>query len=213
MRVIAGSAGGRPLVAPSSDRTSIRPTGDKVKGAIFSMLEAEALRRGFDIEPGDEEQDGKFAAAVAWPRVLDLYAGSGALAIEALSRGAAHADLVDSSPDARRAISANLARTGLNDRATVHALSSEKAVSTLRGPYDLIVLDPPYDAEGVWLVVQQVVSSGLLAPTGVLIWEHSQKTEPPDHIGEPTSKIGLQLLRTRRHGAASVSLYASDVTA
>jgi 16S rRNA (guanine966-N2)-methyltransferase len=151
--------------------------------------------------------------AVAWPRVLELYAGSGALAIEALSRGAARADLVDSSADARRAISSNLAKTGLNDRATVHAFSSEKAVSTLRGPYDLILLDPPYDAEGVWLVLQRVVSSGLLAPSGVLIWEHSQKIEPPDRITEATSEVGLQLLRTRRHGAASVSLYASEATA
>jgi 16S rRNA (guanine966-N2)-methyltransferase len=212
MRVIAGSAGGRPLVVPT--RTAIRPTGDKVKGAIFSMLEAEALRRGFDSEPDDDERDGRLAAAVAWPRVLELYAGSGALTIEALSRGALRADLVDSSADARRAISTNLAKTGLNDRATVHAISSEKAVSTIRGPYDLILLDPPYDAEGVWLVLQQVVSRGLLAPSGVLIWEHGEKTEPPDRIiGEPPSETGLQLLRTRRHGAASVSLYASEATA
>ena len=210
MRVIAGSAHGRPLVAPPPSKSPIRPTGDKVKGAIFSMLEAEALRRGIENEPDTEDREGRFAAAVAWPRVLDLYAGSGALAIEALSRGATRADLVDTSADARRAISANLAKTGLNDRATVHAISSERAVSTIRGPYDLILLDPPYDAEGVWLVLQQVVSRGLLAPSGVLIWEHAQKTEPPDRITEATSEIGLQLLRTRRHGAASVSLYASE---
>ena len=213
MRVIAGSAGGRPLVAPSATKSPIRPTGDKVKGAIFSMLEAEALRRGVDVEPDTEEQEGRFAAAVAWPRVLELYAGSGALAIEALSRGAVHADLVESNPDARRAIAANLAKTGLNDRTTVHAITCEKAVSTIRGPYDLILLDPPYDAEGVWLVLQHVVTNGLLAPGGVLIWEHAEKTEPPDHIGEATSENRLQLLRTRRHGAASVSLYASEVTA
>lgn len=213
MRVIAGSAGGRPLIAPSPAKSPIRPTGDKVKGAIFSMLEAEALRRGIDIEPDDEEHEGRFAAAVAWPRVLELYAGSGALAIEALSRGASRADLVDSSADARRAISANLAKTGLNDRATVHAISSEKAVSTFRGPYDLILLDPPYDADGVGLVLQHVVTNGLLAPSGVLVWEHAGKSAPPDRIGDAASENGLLLLRTRRHGAASVSLYTTEATA
>ena len=102
MRVIAGTARGRPLQAPG--RAPTRPTADKIKGVIFSMLEAEALKRGFEPEPADEDSDGRFAAAVAWPRVLELYAGSGALAIEALSRGAQHADLVDSSRDARQTL-------------------------------------------------------------------------------------------------------------
>ena len=119
VRVIAGLARGRPLPAPA--RAPTRPTADKIKGAIFSMLDAEALRRGFEPVADDEEHDGQFAAAVAWPRVLELYAGSGALAIEALSRGAAHADLVESSADARRAIVANLEKTGLTERASVHA--------------------------------------------------------------------------------------------
>jgi 16S rRNA (guanine966-N2)-methyltransferase len=208
MRVIAGVARGRPLQAPT--RAPTRPTGDKVKGAIFSMLEAEALRRGFDVEPDDEDHDGRFAAAVAWPRVLELYAGSGALAIEALSRGARHADLVDSSADARRAIAGNLEKTGLADRATVHGLTSEAAVSTFRGPYDLILLDPPYDAEGVRLVLERLAGGGLLERSGVVVWEHSRSTEPPQRIGAPDEAAGLLLLRTRQHGAASVSLYASD---
>jgi len=211
MRVIAGVARGRPLLPP--ERAPTRPTGDKVKGAIFSMLDAEALRRGIEPESADDETDGRFAAAVAWPRVLELYAGSGALAIEALSRGAIHADLVDTSIDARRAMTGNLQKTGLTDRATVHALSSEKAVSTFRGPYDLILLDPPYDAEGVWLLLEQVVRSGLLAPGGVVVCEHSTSNEPPARIGDTADTHGLQLLRTRRHGAASVSLFAADATA
>ncbi|MCC7369945.1 MAG: RsmD family RNA methyltransferase [Chloroflexi bacterium] len=200
-------ARGRPLSAP--DRAPTRPTGDKAKGAIFSMLEAEALRRG--VEPAsDDDGDGRFAAAVAWPRVLELYAGSGALAIEALSRGATHADLVDSSGDARRAIAANLAKTGLAGRARVHALSSERAVSTFREPYDLILLDPPYDAEGVESLLGQLVTGGLLAEHGVLIWEHGSTTEPPDRIGEGSNGQCLQLQRSRRHGAAAVSLYTLE---
>jgi 16S rRNA (guanine966-N2)-methyltransferase len=207
VRVIAGIARGRTLLAPS--RAPTRPTGDKIKGAIFSMLDAEALRRGFEPVADDEEHDGQFAAAVAWPRVLELYAGSGALSIEALSRGASHADLVESSADARRAIVANLEKTGLTERASVHALSSEAAVSTFRGTYDLILLDPPYDAEGVRLVLERLAVGGLLDRSGVVVWEHSRSTEPPEQIQPPGAGIGLQLLRTRQHGAASVSLYAA----
>jgi 16S rRNA (guanine966-N2)-methyltransferase len=207
MRVIAGVARGRPLQAPS--RAPTRPTGDKVKGAIFSMLEAEALRRGFDPVPDDDDQDGKFAAAVAWPRVLELYAGSGALSIEALSRGAAHADLVDSSADARQAIVANLQKTGLTERASVHAMSSEAAVSTFRGTYDLILLDPPYDADGVRLVLERLAAGGLVSSSGVVVWEHSRSAEPSEQLGDLDGGVGLRLLRTRPHGAASVSLYAA----
>ena len=208
MRVIAGTARGRPLQAPG--RAPTRPTADKIKGVIFSMLEAEAMRRGFEVEAGDEEHDGRFAAAVAWPRVLELYAGSGALAIEALSRGAQHADLVDSSRDARQTIGANLAKTGLTDRASVHGLTSESAVSTFRGPYDLILLDPPYDAEGVRAVLERLAGGGLLDGSGVVVWEHSRSTEPPVRIGAPDGSGGLRHLRSRQHGAASVSLYAAD---
>jgi 16S rRNA (guanine966-N2)-methyltransferase len=208
--VIAGQARGRPLVAPT--RAPTRPTSDKIKGVIFSMLEAEAFRRGFDVEPDDDEHEGRFASAVAWPRVLELYAGSGALAIEALSRGAGHADLVESSADARRAIAANLAKTGLADRATVHGLSVEAAVSTFREAYDLILLDPPYDAEGVRLVLERLADGGLVGHSGVVVWEHSRSTEPPEQIGGAQAGSGLRLLRSRQHGTASVSLYASGLT-
>jgi 16S rRNA (guanine966-N2)-methyltransferase len=207
VRVIAGLARGRPLVAPSRGPT--RPTGDKIKGAIFSMLDAEALRRGYEPVADDEDHDGQFAAAVAWPTVLELYAGSGALAIEALSRGAGHADLVESSADARRAIAANLEATGLTARATVHALSSEAAVSTFRGTYDLILLDPPYDAEGVRPILERLAAGGLLKRSGLVVWEHGRKTAPPEEIAAPGSGGGLRLLRSRQHGAASVSLYAA----
>src|SRR4029079_10769448 len=129
------------------------------------------------------------------------YAGSGALAIEALSRGARHADLVETSRDARTAIAANLDKTGLAERAAVHGLTSEAAVSTFREPYDLILLDPPYDAEGVRQVLERLASSGWLRRSGVVVWEHSRTTRPPERIGEPGEGGGLQLLRTRQHGA------------
>jgi 16S rRNA (guanine966-N2)-methyltransferase len=206
MRVIAGSARGRPLRAPT--RGDTRPTSDKIKGVIFSMLEAEALKRGFEPDEGDEDRDGRFAAAVAWPRVLELYAGSGALAIEALSRGATHADLVEASADARKSIAGNLDRTGLADRATVHRVSSEHAVSTFRGPYDLILLDPPYETEGV-RVVEQLAAGRLLERSGIVVWEHRRSNAPPDEVVGPDGEVALRLLRTRTHGVASVSLFAS----
>src|SRR5689334_18416261 len=111
VRVISGMARGRPLRAASETR----PTADLIKGAIFSMLEALAYKRGF--EP---DEDGNLAAALAWPRVLDLFAGSGGLGIEALSRGAAWADLVDRDRDAARVIESNLRAADVADRARVH---------------------------------------------------------------------------------------------
>src|ERR1700682_2633267 len=111
MRVISGTARGRPLRAA----LQTRPTADLIKGAIFSMLEALAYKRGF--EPDEE---GNLAAALAWPHVLDLFAGSGGLGIEALSRGAASAEFVEQSRDAARIITANLRTTGLDEHARVH---------------------------------------------------------------------------------------------
>ena len=207
MRVIAGSARGRTLRAPSGD--DVRPTADKVKGVIFSMLDAEAMRRGVEPEPGDDERDGRFAMGVAWPLVLELYAGSGALSIEALSRGCQRADLVESNRAARRAIEMNLARTGLAERARVHAMRSEQAVSTLRGPYDLILLDPPYSATEVPALVQRLVEGKLLGPEGVVVWEHASDTVPASVMVAGDGSRALRLVRTNSHGSAAVSLYAS----
>ncbi|MDP8925201.1 MAG: 23S rRNA (adenine(2030)-N(6))-methyltransferase RlmJ [Chloroflexota bacterium] len=207
MRVIAGLARGRPLRAP--DAVGIRPTGDKIKGVIFSMLEAEAMRRGFEPEPADEDRDGRFALSVAWPRVLELYAGSGALSIEALSRGCQRADLIEPNPAARRAIEANLAKTDLTEQARVHAMRSEQAVSTLRGPYDLILLDPPYGAAEVPALVERLAEGTLLNRDGVVVWEHARDTVPAPIIRARDGSRALRLVRTNSHGAAAVSLYAS----
>lgn len=121
MRVVAGELRGRRLAAPRGTRT--RPTADRVREALFSIL-------------GD----------VSGARVLDLYAGSGALAIEALSRGAASAELVDSSAAAVRAISDNLDSLGLEAR--VHRRDVEAWLAGTAGGdrFDLIFADPPYDS-------------------------------------------------------------------
>jgi 16S rRNA (guanine966-N2)-methyltransferase len=194
MRVIAGVARGRPLRAAAGTR----PTADLIKGAIFSMLEALAYKRGF--EP---DEDGNLAAAIAWPRALDLFAGSGALGIEALSRGAQFAEFVEQDRQSVRIIQSNLRSTGFDDRALVHANPVLTALGRVRAPVDVVFLDPPYaDADVSRQSLTALGTSGLLRPTSVVILEHPAQSDPPVSVGE------LPLTTTRRHGRTRVSLYA-----
>ena len=121
MRVVAGIYGGRRLVAPPGDAT--RPTSDRVREALFSVL----------------------GASVAGARVLDLFAGSGALGIEALSRGAASALFVDRAPAAIKAIRTNLDALGIEaDVRRMPALAALRTAADRGDAYDLVFLDPPY---------------------------------------------------------------------
>jgi 16S rRNA (guanine966-N2)-methyltransferase len=121
VRVVAGALRGRRLVAPRGSAT--RPTADRVREALFSIL-------------GD----------VSEARVLDLYAGSGALGIEALSRGAGHAEFVDSSPAAVEAIRRNLSDLGITGSVHRRDVSAWLAGATGEPPFDLVFADPPYDS-------------------------------------------------------------------
>ena len=185
MRVIAGSARGRPLRAPPGG--GIRPTTDLVKGAMFSMLEAEAMRHGDERFP--------------YQRVLDLYAGSGALGIEALSRGSAFVDFLETDAQARAAIQRNLEATGFTTEGRVHARRAEDAPSTLLPPYDLILADPPYAYPGIVALLERVGNSQLLAEDGLFILEHARSFEPLDAVG------CLRLDRVRAHGATRIALF------
>ncbi|MEM7384316.1 MAG: 16S rRNA (guanine(966)-N(2))-methyltransferase RsmD, partial [Verrucomicrobiota bacterium] len=163
MRVIAGSAGRLPLQVPKS---IVRPSTDRLREALFSILM------------------GRLEGA----RVLDLFAGSGALGIEALSRGAARAVFVDSKKEAIETIRKNLERTrleekGLCRRGEVFQFLKEP----LESPFDLILADPPYQkqAHEVDLGHQLLVGSPLaewLAPDGLLVLERFQ-SEPPAETG------------------------------
>jgi 16S rRNA (guanine966-N2)-methyltransferase len=176
-----------------------RPTADLIKGAIFSMLEALAYKRGF--EP---DEDGDFAAALAWPRVLDLFAGSGALGIEALSRGARSAEFIERDRDAARIIAANLRTTELDDRAHVHQSPVSLALRSVRTPVDVVFADPPYETTSELAVaVHDLSRPGLLLPTSVVVLEQPWSARPPESVGE------LPLASTRRHGRTRISLYAS----
>jgi 16S rRNA (guanine966-N2)-methyltransferase len=196
MRVISGTARGRSIRATGQTR----PTADLIKGAIFSMLEALAYKRGF--EPDEE---GNLAAALAWPRALDLFAGSGGLGIEALSRGAQSVEFIERDRDAARLIESNLRMTGLDDRARVHQAAVGAALRTVRRPVDLVFLDPPYaETDALQGASEALGTPGLLLPTSVVVLEQSSQAEPPPTIGP------LALSTTRRHGRTRVSLYSAE---
>jgi 16S rRNA (guanine966-N2)-methyltransferase len=173
MRVIAGEAKGRRLTGIRS--ATIRPTSDRVREALFSAL-------------GD---------AVAEARVLDLYAGSGALGIEALSRGAASAKFVDSDREAVDAIRANLALTRMDDRGTVVRSSVGGFLAAGRhGPFDLVLIDPPYVQGPPVGDLQALVAGGLLA-TGADRARVVLETRGPD---APPPVDGLELVSLRHYG-------------
>lgn len=183
MRVIAGSARGRRLAAFGG--TSVRPTPDRVREALFSILQSRL---------------GSFQGL----QVLDLFAGSGALAIEALSRGAAAACLVEQAADASRIIRENLALCRLVDRAELQARDVWTALPTLgtAGPYDLIFLDPPYSKGLAERAVTEVAALDLLAPDGILCAETAADEILPDQAGR------LQRCDHRRYGTVMISLYS-----
>ena len=183
MRVIAGRAKGRRLAGPRSRGT--RPTSDLVRGAIFSALEA----MGAELT-----------------RSLDLYAGSGALGIEALSRGAGWCDFVERDARACASIRENLEKTGFAEQGKVHCAPAERALDRLEadageGPYTLILADPPYASEAT-PTLERLAGSGLVeAGRTVLALEHSSREEGPERLG-PLSKH-----KTLKHGDSAVSLY------
>jgi 16S rRNA (guanine966-N2)-methyltransferase len=186
MRVIAGEARGRELRAPRGQQT--RPTSDLMRGVIFAMLTAMGIRPA---------------------RVLDLYAGSGALGIEALSRGAGQADFVDRSGAACAVIRANLDRLGFaDDRARVYCSSVARVLGRLNGSYDLVLVDPPYGDRSAIEILSGATAASLWRKDSIMVFEHSRRDAPPSEIGP------LILMRTRSHGSSSVSFYSQpDPTA
>jgi 16S rRNA (guanine966-N2)-methyltransferase len=175
MRIIAGSRKGHRIFAPRG--TATRPTGDRVREAAFTL-----------IGPVDDAT------------VLDLFAGSGAMGLEALSRGAAKAVFVESDRDASRTIERNLEKLRLTGATVLRsdvraALASEAAAGRC---YDLVVVDPPYEE---WADLERRLGpylAAVLAPDGLLIVETSSRTEP---------QLPLTLRTSRRYGSARLTLY------
>ena len=180
-RIIAGFAGSLALAVPKS---GTRPTSDRVREAIFSALDARDL--------------------IAGARVLDLYAGSGALGLEAASRGAAEVTLVDRSRDAaavarrnaERVTRAAPAATAPRIRSIVHPVQSFLAGST--GGWHLVFLDPPYDLAGGELVDDLLLLAPRVAPDAVIVVERSARD------AEPAWPAGLSLDRRTAYGETAV---------
>jgi 16S rRNA (guanine966-N2)-methyltransferase len=135
-------------------------------------------------------------------RVLDLYAGSGALGIEALSRGATWCDFVERDRSACELIRENLRLTGFESQARVYQVSAERALEALAGAYTLILADPPYEDRAALGVLAKLSGSRLVErERTTLVMEHSARSEPPKELGM------LSLANSRRHGDSAVSIY------
>ena len=185
MRVIAGTY--RSRILKSLKGLALRPTSDRLRETLFSVL-------GPDV---------------AGSRFIDLFAGTGAVGIEALSRGATELVFVENHAPAAALIRRNLESLGIRKGPTVLAtdvihglekLASRKKSGT--SPYDYVFLDPPYDAAKDYARVLESLGSGnLLAPGGVVIAEHRRDFELPEEVG------ALQCYRVLKQGDAALSFY------
>ncbi|OGO19477.1 MAG: 16S rRNA (guanine(966)-N(2))-methyltransferase RsmD [Chloroflexi bacterium RBG_16_50_9] len=181
MRVIAGIAKGHRLKFPKG--TTTRPATDLVRGAIFSILENMTDK---------------------WENALDLFSGSGALGIEALSRGAGWVDFVESEPRCCGIIKENLEKTKLAARAHVYCLSVAKALSFLDKEYDIILIDPPYSNPHIGNLVTQLANSRLVGQDSTVVVTHS-----PHHPLGPTYSA-LHLIKEHRHGDSCIAIYQKE---
>jgi 16S rRNA (guanine966-N2)-methyltransferase len=180
VRIVGGTLGGRVLRAPAG--ASTRPTSEKVREALFQILARK------------DALDGP---------VLDLFAGTGALGIEALSRGAPHATFIESGKQAIKTLTQNLADLGVADRSLVLTGDALRVVARPladRPPFKLVLVDPPY-ASDLAVKVVTALPPAHLADGVVIVIEHDRRNAPPDALGS--------LVRTdeRRYGDTLISLY------
>ena len=182
MRVAGGNEKGRRLAGAVSSRT--RATTERVRAAIFNILNP------------DQYQDG---------RVLDLFAGTGSLGIEALSHGAGWADFVESDRQQSAVISRNLETTGFASQSHVHRTDVLQALQTLPGHYDLVLLDPPYKMGGLDNLMEKIASqSGLVVDGGVVIAGHSKREDLKERYGP------LRLTSHRQYGDNVVDFFVYE---
>jgi len=181
MRVIAGKAKGHRLKVPKG--TVVRPATDLVRGAIFSILET---------------------MASDWARVLDFFAGSGALGIEALSRGAGWVDFVDREPRCCDIIKQNLEKTKFTAQAHIYCCSVAKAISFLDMEYGIILMDPPYSDSSIGNLVKQLAISKLVGTNSTVVVTHSS------HFPLNSTYAALNLIKQRRHGDSCIAVYRKE---
>lgn len=177
MRVITGSARGVRLLAPEGEQT--RPTSDRVKEALFSIIQ-------FEIEGRS---------------VLDLFAGTGQLGIEALSRGAKDAVFVDSRSDAVKLIRENLRKTKLEDSATVFTGDYASFLQTAKQRFDLVFLDPPYKESFLENALKRISAIDIVKDGGIIICERPVEKELSVEL------LGFERSKDYRYGKTVITLY------
>lgn len=182
MRIITGKYKGRKLETP--DNYDVRPTSDKVKEAIFSMLM-------YEVED-----------AVC----ADLFAGTGNLGLEALSRGASKCYFSDNDRTSIALVKANVEKCGAEAESVIIAGDYMKALRRISEPLDLIFLDPPYESGYYGKALETIDSLDLLSQNGIIIAEHGKRTDLPAQVG------GLVCFKKRRYGKSDVSLYARETS-
>ena len=178
LRVISGRAKGHQLKVPGG--VYVRPATDLVRGAMFSILEN---------------------MAASWSRVLDLFSGSGALGIEALSRGADWVDFVDRERRCCDIIRQNLEKTKLDTQAHVYCCSVTRALSFLDEEYGIILMDPPYANTSIGSVVAQLADSRLVGTDSVVVVTHSPRLSLGPAYGR------LVMTKEHRHGDSCIAVY------
>lgn len=182
MRVIAGTAKGTRLEAPKGRNT--RPTLDRVREALFSILGAKVMEA----------------------RVLDLYAGTGAIGIEALSRGAAHCEFVENDAECAALLQRNLGAARVESRSNIRRLRLPDGLSSIGRAgekYALIYADPPFEFSEYSLLCSELVRNGLLEPDGIVIIEHGAQTSLAECSAE------LVRFREARYGKTCLSFFAA----
>lgn len=182
MRITGGTARGRILRAPRGSR--VRPTADKVRAAIFNILAART--------------------AIEGKRILDLYAGTGALGLEALSRGVSSVLFVDESWESCRLVQQNLDRGGFGDRGRIRRMTLPQALRRLGAGgdrFDVVLLDPPYREGLSQRSLEALADARLVAPSGWVVAEHAREEALADRYAE------LACEDRRHYGSTALSLY------
>ena len=177
MRIITGKAKGHQLKVPKG---GTRPATDLVRGAIFSILET---------------------ITTEWEQVLDLFSGSGALGIEALSRGAGWVDFVEHERRCCDIIKQNLEKTKLTAQAHIYCCSVKKAISFLDKEYSIILMDPPYSDLSIGNLITQLATSKLVKPSSIIVVTHST------HLTLEPTYATLNLFKERCHGDSCIAIY------
>ncbi len=177
MRIVSGNYGGRPLKTLEGKTT--RPTSDKVRGAMFNMI-------GPYFDGG---------------RVLDLYAGSGGLSIEAVSRGMESAVLVERDRRAQAIIRENIKMTKENSKFQLMAMEAKQALASLSGSFDLVFLDPPYAAEDIVADITELCQRQLLSQDIMVVCETDKAVSLPEEIAE------LGIWKEKIYGISKVTVY------